>query len=292
MQEPLIVHGKPKDLGGFTVSRSLPTLQKRSVGPFVFLDHMGPLALENNRALDVRPHPHIGLATVTYLFSGRCLHRDSIGSEQIIEPGDLNWMTAGRGIVHSEHTPDSDRNSHKILHGVQIWVGLPQSEEECAPHFVHWPKESFPVIKSERLTTRVLLGNYQEHASPAKTLSPTLFLDINADRDGTETLSFKVPELGLFVVKGEAMINGEKLLVSDLMVITDPNLVTLQVTAGSRLIAIGGAPFPEPRYLWWNFVSSRKDRLRQAAEDWHNQRMGVVPGGEDTIPLPEIPLPK
>lgn len=294
MNQDIIIPSRARDLGGFSVYRSLPAPQKRQLGPFVFLDHMGPFKVDKTHAMDVRPHPHIGLATVTYLFEGRGFHRDSLGSRQEIKAGDLNWMTAGRGIVHSERTPDEDRvsNADLKMHGVQIWVALPVSEEECEPTFTHWSQDKLPSFEiSKNLSARVMLGKYQSHTSPVECFSPTLFMDLNAKANSIENMSFNEKEVGLFLVAGNATINNLEMQVDDLIVIANPSKVELKLSEGARLVVIGGEPHPEPRYMWWNFVSSRVDRIKQAAEDWKNQKMGKVVDETEFIPLPDIPFP-
>lgn len=292
--ENIIIHGRERDLGGFLVHRSLPSSKRRSLGPFVFLDHMGPLEVTEERHMNVRPHPHIGLATVTYLFDGRGYHRDSLGSKQMITPGDLNWMTAGRGIVHSERTPseDSAAHPHKWMHGVQIWVGLPVEQEECEPTFVHWPKEQLPSVKiNDSLNAKLMIGEHQGVKSPVKTLSRTLFMDIPCPVAGRDTWTFAEQEIGLFVVSGAAEINGQALKAEDLILVADAKKIDIQYEENSRLLVIGGDPFPEPRHIWWNFVSSRKELIHKAAAAWKDQTFGQVEGETDFIPLPNDKLP-
>jgi redox-sensitive bicupin YhaK (pirin superfamily) len=294
IEKDFIIESRSRDLGGFSVHRSLPSAVKRQLGPFVFLDHMGPLKIDSTHALDVRPHPHIGLATVTYLFEGRGLHRDSLGSKQIIEPGDLNWMTAGKGIVHSERSPQEDRDpaQKQVIHGVQIWVGLPKEFEECEPSFVSWPKNKMPEINlSQNLKAKLMLGKFQNYASPVKVLSPTLFMDFTCLNDTKEKISFDEKELGIFLISGQAKINNLELKPEDLIVIADPSNIEIDVKKNSRLIVIGGEPFPEPRFIWWNFVSTRRDRIKQAAELWKEQKMGQINGEAEFIPLPNTPFP-
>lgn len=292
--DDMIIHSRERDLGGFWVHRSLPSAQKRQVGPFVFLDHMGPFEVDDAHFLNVRPHPHIGLATVTYLFEGRGFHRDSLGSKQVIVPGDLNWMTAGRGIVHSERTPEEDRASHrgKTMHGVQIWIGLPVEHEEIEPSFAHWPKESFPKMSLPGgLKGKILLGKFESFASPVKTLSPTLFMDLQSIDDAEETLSFDIGEVGFYLVSGSLRVNDKDLGDRDLVIVADPKNVKLHAGPETRFIVIGGDAFPEPRHIWWNFVSSRKERIHQAAHAWRQKEMGSVEGDDEFIPLPNDPLP-
>lgn len=293
-KKEIIIHSRERDLGGFSVHRSLPTLQKRSVGPFVFLDHMGPMLLDETHALDVRPHPHIGLATVTYLFEGRAFHRDSLGSKQEITPGDLNLMIAGKGIVHSERSPTAERHQRppKSVHGVQIWVGLPKESEECECSFTHWPKENFPSIQpAKNLSAKILLGEYQDTKSPVPTLWKTLFMDFASQSNFECDLSFSEQEVAIGVISGELSVDSHQIRENDLIVVGDPRAVKIQASQDTRFILIGGDPFPEPRFVWWNFVSSSKERLRAAANDWRNQTMGKVEGENDFIPLPEDSLP-
>lgn len=289
MSTDFIISGHSKDLGGFSVFRALPTEKRRHVGPFVFLDHLGPLLVDTHQALDVRPHPHIGLSTVTYLFSGRGLHRDSLGSEQIISPGDLNLMTAGKGIVHSEHTPLEDRhlNPPSRLHGIQIWIALPHDQQECEPSFTHWPKNKLPQIQIHQdIKGTLLIGNHQGIKSPVGVFSPTLFMDLQAVKTTKTTIDFAIAEIGIFLIEGRCQINNQTLQSQDLFISTNPQNLHIQVEAGSRLIVIGGEPFPEKRYIWWNFVSTSKELIKQAAQNWQDQRMGQVAGETDFIPLP------
>ena len=290
----IVIAGNKKDLGGFSVSRLLPTIQKRSVGPFIFLDHMGPMLLSQKNKLDVRPHPHIGLSTVTYLFSGAGLHRDSIGSEQIIQPGDINWMTAGRGIVHSERTPQELLASptETYIHGMQFWVGLPTDLEETDPSFNHYPKKDLPEFTIQgNLQCKLLMGDFLNYSSPVKASSRIFFADFEALTDATESIRFAEKEMAIMCIEGQLTVN-DQIVNADSMIVLDTAGVTyLKFKKGTRFIAIGGEPFPEPRYIWWNFASSRKERIRAAAEDWKNQSMGKVPTETDFIPLPNDPLP-
>lgn len=294
MDKEILIRGRLKDLGGFSVMRILPHAKKRTVGPFVFLDHLGPMMIDSSHYLNVRPHPHIGLATVTYLFEGRIRHRDSLGSDQVIYPGDLNWMTAGKGIVHSEQTLDEDRNlqSGQAIHGIQIWVALPLEYEECKPDFTHYSKDNLPELElSQGLSGHLLIGSHLNIHSPVVTYSPTLLLDLKATKNAEDQLSFMTQELGIFLISGECTINGQALNVNDLIVVSDPATVRLNYTKQTRLIIIGGSPLPEPRFVWWNFVSSSKDRIRKAATDWQNHAIGHVFGELDEIPLPNLPFP-
>lgn len=292
--ENIIIHGRERDLGGFIVHRSLPSAQRRFCGPFVFLDHMGPLEVTEEHQMNVRPHPHIGLATVTYLFDGRGYHRDSLGSKQMITPGALNWMTAGRGIVHSERTPKEDQiaNPHKHMHGVQIWVGLPTEHEECDPSFAHWPSDSMPRVKfGNSIDAKLMIGEFNGTRSPVNCLSRTLFMDIPCAQAGEGKWSFNEQELGLFIVSGSATINGHELNGDDLILVADPKNIEIKYASNTRILAIGGEPFPEPRHIWWNFVSSKKELIHKAAAAWKEQTFGHVEGEIDFIPLPDDKLP-
>lgn len=293
MSADYIIQGKERDIGGFIVYRSLPTAKRRQIGPFVFLDHMGPVNIDEKHVMDVRPHPHIGLATVTYLFSGRGYHRDSIGSQQMIEAGALNLMTAGRGVVHSERTPEEDRHANvgMNMHGVQIWVGLPVSHEECEPDFVHYPKEDLPMIHiAGGLKSKLMIGEYEGEVSPVKTLSRMLFMDLLSEKNLKINFSFNEKEIGLFLVAGTAKVNGQEMVTEDLMVLGNPKYAEIEFSKGTRFVVIGGEPFPEERFIWWNFVSSKKERIRQAAQDWKDQKIGKVPGETEYIPIPDIPV--
>ena len=294
-----IIKGREKDLGGFSIHRSLPTAKKRQLGPFVFLDHMGPFHVDDQHAMDVRPHPHIGLATVTYLFEGNGLHRDSLGSEQIISEGDLNLMTAGRGIVHSERTPREYRtkDANMTMHGVQIWVGLPTQFEEVEPSFNHYPKATLPLVDlnqsedGKEVLAKLMIGEFGGKKSPVKTYSRMLFMDVNPKSNLKTKISFDEKEIGIFLAAGELAVNGQKIEVEDMIVVSDPQNIEIELYENSRLVIIGGEPFPEERFMWWNFVSSKKERIRKAAQDWKDQKMGKVPGETEFIPLPSDPLP-
>ncbi len=288
MTTPLhILTGHQKDLGGgFVVRRLLPAAAQRSVGPFIFFDHFGP-ALETPQAEhDVRPHPHIGLATVTYLFEGAMMHRDSLGSRQLIEPGAINWMTAGRGIVHSERRPESLRNSSYVNHGLQLWVALPREHEEAEPSFEHTPATAIPEGQVDDATVRVLVGQAFGLRSPVHTLMPTLYLDVQLPAGGRLKLPALAPEMAVYVVQGALTLDGQPLAALQ-MAVPDPAGTELITSEATRLVVIGGAPLDAPRHMWWNFVSSRKERIAQAADDWEARRLGQVPGETEFIPLPE-----
>lgn len=277
--------GHEKDLGGgFLVRRLLPAAQQRSVGPFIFFDHFGPAEETPEANHDVRPHPHIGLATVTYLFDGAMMHRDSLGVEQLIEPGAINWMTAGRGIVHSERKPGHLRDQRFVNHGLQLWTALPLAHEEDEPSFSHTAAANIPERAVGDALVRVLVGEAFGLRSPVPVLSPTLYLDVRLPAGGRIALPPLAPEQALYVVDGALEADGDG--VERRMAVLQPDGADLFAPAGARFVVIGGAPLDAPRHMWWNFVSSRKERIVQASADWEAQRMGQVPGEREFIPLP------
>jgi redox-sensitive bicupin YhaK (pirin superfamily) len=270
--------------GGFTVRRALPAAGLRSVGPFVFFDHFGPVDAGPDSQHDVRPHPHIGLATVTYLYEGAMMHRDSTGAVQRIEPGAVNWMTAGRGIVHSERTPDNLRARARRSHGLQIWLALPAGLEETEPAFAHTAAEAIPQLEVGGAQLRVLVGEAFGVVSPVQAASPTLFIDaLLAPGD-----AFPVPlatERALYGVDGGFLLDGEPVAPQTLVVLAEGDEPLVSAEAGVRIALVGGEPLG-PRFVWWNFVSSRKERIDQAADDWAAGRFAPVPGETEVIPLP------
>ena len=281
--------GHAKDLGGgFTVQRLLPAAQRQSVGPFLFFDHFGPVTVQPEAGHDVRPHPHIGLATVSYLFEGAIMHRDSLGYVQQIEPGAINWMTAGRGIVHSERRPESLANQAYVNHGIQLWAALPVAHEEVDPSFVHTPAAAIPEVQVDGATVRVLIGEAFGQVSPVSTYSRTLYLDVQLPAGATLEIPALVPEMAVYTVDAPVGLNGEEVSAHILAVAAAGEPVRLTAgQSGVRLMVIGGEPLEAPRHIWWNFVSSRKDRIVQAASDWEAQAMGQVPGEVEWISLPE-----
>lgn len=286
MTSPQRIQPHVKDLGGgFLVRRCLPSAQRQAVGPFLFFDHFGPITAQPSDNHDVRPHPHIGLATVTYLFEGAMLHRDSTGVVQRIEPGAINWMTAGRGIVHSERTPDDLRGVVRRSHGLQLWCALPAEHEEDEPSFVHTPASAIPAVERAGATVRVLIGEAFGVRSPVATLSPTLYLDIALSAGATLTLPAAAPERAVYAVDGELELDGEAVPAATMAVLAPGSEPTLCAAAGARLALIGGAPLGH-RHMVWNFVSSRRERVVQAQDDWDAQRFPKVPGETDFIPLP------
>ncbi len=287
MLDALIVP-RTRDLGdGFMVRRALPAPERKSVGPFVFFDQMGPVALAPGKGLDVRPHPHIGLATVTYLFEGEILHRDSLGTVQPIRPGDVNWMTAGRGIVHSERSPNELRPSGPRLSGIQLWVGLPSGDEEMAPGFVHVGVAELPVMQEERIRLRVILGDWEGSRSPVPTRSPMFYADAQLDAGARLTLPANYSDRAAYVVDGAIEHGGKTFAAGELLVFRALADADLTARAHARLLLLGGEPLDGPRFLWWNFVSSSRRRLAQAADDWREHRFAAIPGETEFIPLPD-----
>ncbi len=291
MHDPLILIDPPdKDLGeGFMVRRALPSVKRRAVGPFIFFDEMGPAVFAPGKGIDVRPHPHIGLSTVTYLFEGEILHRDSLGYVQAIRPGDVNWMTAGSGIVHSERTAPELRAAGHRLHGIQTWVALPADSEEVDPCFTHHPIGDLPVIEQAGLRMRLILGTAFGERAPVPVLSPIFYLDVEAGEGALIPLEAGHEEVGLYVVGGAVEIEGETVTPRRMAVLPDgrADRFEARAIAPSRLMLFGGAPLDAPRKLWWNFVSSRPERIEQAKADWKAQKMGQVAGETEFIPLPD-----
>ena len=282
----LAIVPRTHDLGdGFRVRRALPHAERRSVGPFVFFDHMGPVALAPGRGLDVRPHPHVGLATVTYLFEGEIVHRDSLGSVQAIRPGAVNWMTAGRGIVHSERTaPELRARGHRV-HGLQIWIGLPREHEEAEPSFAHHPE--LPVMEDNGVAMRLILGDLLGLASPVATLSPTFYADVSLAPARRFALPSGPDERAIYVVEGAIEVGGHGVPMGEMRVFDAGVEVVAAAREPARFVAFGGAPLDGPRYVWWNFVSSSRERIHAAAEDWRAGRFAKVPGETEFIPLPD-----
>jgi redox-sensitive bicupin YhaK (pirin superfamily) len=276
---------RARDLGdGFTVRRALPSARCRNVGPFVFFDQIGPVAIGPGRGLDVRPHPHIGLATVTYLFEGEILHRDSLGFVQPIRPGEVNWMTAGRGIVHSERTPEALRVAGSRLSGVQIWVALPRPHEEDAPSFAH--HADLPAVAGAGARARVILGRMLGVSSPVQTLSEMFYADVVLERGARVPLPADYAERAVYVIEGTLTLDGTSAAAGELLVLERDSDTAVATDAAARVLLFGGEPLDAPRFVWWNFVSSRKERIAAAAADWKAGRIGVVPGETECIPLP------
>jgi redox-sensitive bicupin YhaK (pirin superfamily) len=288
MSVQLRLTGHDKDLGGgFMVRRLLPSAQKLAIGPFLFFDHFGPVTVAPGENHDVRPHPHIGLATVTYLFQGAIIHRDSLGSVQRIEPGAINWMTAGRGIVHSERAPEDLKTKAYVSHGIQLWAALPVANEEVEPAFVHTPSADIPVLKSGSAEVRLLIGQAFGKVSPVKSFAPAIYLDVNIPPGGVFELPPLAAELALYSIDHDLTVDGVFVASHTLAVLQPGQPSSVSAPAGARLMVVGGEPLDGKRLMWWNFISSRKERIAQACEDWAAQRMGSVPGETEFIALPE-----
>lgn len=285
MAVAIIIDGKQKDLGdGFIVRRALPVVQKRTVGPFVFFDHMGPVDLKIDQGMDVRPHPHIGLSTLTYLFEGEIIHRDTLGFEQVIQPGAVNWMTAGKGIAHSERSA-AERSRPRRIHGIQTWLALPIEHEEVAPSFHHHPEKSIPEVMVQGARVRVIAGEVEDQPSPVQVYSPTTYLDVVLAKNSKFAFARPGHELAIYVVSGRVQIAGVMVEEGQLAVLDHAPLEILSQEL-ARVLVLGGEPLPEPRHIWWNFVSSRKERIEQAKKDWQARNFGTIRTETEFIPLP------
>jgi redox-sensitive bicupin YhaK (pirin superfamily) len=284
----LVIPGRARDVGGLPVRRTLPSMQRRHIGPFVFLDHMGPIDLPAGEGLDVAPHPHIGLATVTYLFAGEILHRDSLGSERVIRPGDVNWMTAGRGIVHSERTPAGARAQGGRVHGLQSWVALPLAHEEAEPAFHHHASSSIPEKQQAGARLRVIAGTAYGLESPVRVFAPTLYVHVLLDAGAEIVVDDGHAERATYVVGGEVEVGGAPRLAGELVVLRQDVGATVRAKTAANVMIIGGAPLDGQRHIWWNFVSSSRERIERAKSEWRERRFAVVPGDEvEFVPLPE-----
>ena len=282
-----VVEGRPRDLGGFSVRRVLPAGGLQTVGPFIFFDHMGPAVFAPGTGVDVRPHPHIGLATVTYLYAGEFMHRDSLGSAQLIRPGDVNWMVAGRGIAHSERTPPEARRAGGApIHGIQTWIALPRQHEEAEPAFEHHPSKTLPEIRSTGALLRLIAGTAFGEQAPASVFSPMFYLDATLDAGATVDLPTQYEERAVYVAEGEIEVEGSRYGPGQMVVFAAGAIATVLAALPSRAMLLGGAPLDGPRYIWWNFVSSSRERIEQAKRDWEQGGFAPVPGDDERIPLP------
>ncbi len=274
-----------KDLGEFSVGRLLPNAQRQRVGPFIFFDHIGPAEFPPGKGVNVRSHPHIGLATITYLFEGTMLHRDSLGYVQEIRPGEVNWMTAGKGIVHSEKVSADVLANGQRLHGLQTWVALPLEHEETEPRFEHYSRDDIPVVSRDGAEIRVVIGTACDSTSPVQTMSETLYIEIMLEAGA----SFDLPsaeELAVFVISGEVSIEGTQVNPGVLAVLSPDTAASISAATPAHIMVCGGAALEGERIVWWNFVSSSRERIEQAKQDWREGRFHDVPGEEDFIPLP------
>jgi redox-sensitive bicupin YhaK (pirin superfamily) len=284
----LVIVPRTRDLGdGFAVRRALPHGKRQMVGPFIFFDHFGPVQFVSGQGMDVRPHPHIGLATVTYLFDGSIMHRDSEGNVQEIQPGAMNLMTAGRGIAHSERTPDVQRANGQKMLGLQSWIALPKDREEIAPTFQHYGAESLPSVQDTGFTARVIAGSSFGVASKVDMVSPWFYAEVSLDEGKSVPLDADHEERAIYVVDGEIEIAGERHEGPRMLIFRPGDAITVRATRPTRMMFLGGTALEGPRYVWWNFVSSSKERIEQAKEDWKSGRFEAVPDETEFIPLPE-----
>ena len=285
--ETLIVP-RSHDVGGFEVRRALPNVKRRLVGPFIFFDRMGPAILRAGQALDVRPHPHIGLSTVTYLFDGRIRHRDSLGTEMVIAPCDVNLMTAGRGIVHSERTPEELRGAPMSVSGLQTWLALPDGKEEVPPLFENTLSSTLPEFEDGGVKGRVVIGAFEGLRSPVNPASETLYVDLRISAGAEARIPAEAEERAIFVLSGSISISGDRFGENRLLVFRPGDEIVVESAHGAHVMLFGGASLGSQRYIWWNFVSSSKERIEQAKQEWKAGRFDIVPGDDkEFIPLPE-----
>lgn len=289
MQPFIALAPHERDLGGFSVRRLLPSAARRAVGPFVFFDHMGPAEFAPGVGIDVRPHPHIGLATVTYLFEGAIEHRDSVGSVQRITAGDVNWMTAGRGIVHSERSPQDLRRSGGRMQGIQTWLALPRALEDCEPAFVHHPAATLPVIELPGVTMRLIAGSAFGQTSPVAVASSMFYIAVDMEAGASFVLPDAYAERAVYPLSGDISINEGALAAGSMAVLNPSEPVTIQAQSPTRLMLLGGAALDGERFLWWNFVASDRAAIEEASERWRRGGFGTVPGESEFIPLPDRP---
>lgn len=277
-----------KDIGSFEVRRALPSSKRKLVGPFIFFDRMGPAVFKPGQAMDVRPHPHIGLSTVTYLFDGTIRHRDSLGTEMVIESGDINLMTAGRGIVHSERSPEELRSTERKISGLQTWLALPDGKEEIAPNFENTASAHMGIVDGERAQARVLIGDFHGNSSPVTQFSDTLYVDITLPANGEIDIPRDAEERAIYITNGEIEIAGDRFGADQLLVFKPGEQIVVRSVRGAGMMLFGGASIGSKRYIWWNFVSSSRERIEQAKEEWRTGRFDIVPGdSQEFIPLPE-----
>lgn len=284
----LVIVPRARDIGSFEVRRALPSAEKQMVGPFIFFDQFGPVLMKAGQGMDVRPHPHIGLSTVTWVYDGVIQHKDSLGFDQPIKPGELNWMTAGKGIVHSERTPPMERTAGQKVFGIQSWVALPKTHEEIAPNFEHVADAALPLLTDKGRSVRIIAGSMYGERSPVKTASDLFYADVVLEPGTRLPLPAEHEERGIYISEGSLTIAGDKHEAGRLLVFKPGDEITLSTETGARFMMLGGEPMDGPRYIWWNFVSSSKDKIEAAKDDWKRARFSIVPGDEkEFIPLPE-----
>lgn len=283
----LTIPPREANIGGLNVRRLLPFVKRRMLGPFIFLDHMGPAQFGVGEGLDVRPHPHIGLATVTYLFEGSIVHKDTLGSDLAITPGAVNWMTAGSGISHSERTGIDERGHLHAVHGLQSWVALPREIEEQKPEFFHHSAADIPQLELRGVTLRVIAGQAYGMISPAPIHSPLFYVDAHMKAGAILDVPNEYSERGAYIINGRVRINHDAVEPCTLPVFLPEGMIRIEAETDAHLVLLGGEPLPEKRFIWWNFVSTSKDRIEQAKADWEAGRFGQIPGDEtDFVPLP------
>jgi redox-sensitive bicupin YhaK (pirin superfamily) len=291
-QIEFVIEPRTADIG-IPVKRILPWVKKRMVGPFVFLDEMGPKLMKApDEHMDVRPHPHIGLSTLTYLFEGAILHRDSLGVEQVIVPGEVNWMTAGRGISHSEREPVEVRSHDRKIHGLQFWVALPKELEDMEPSFHHYDKKDIPEFKTDSLDIKLVAGNAFGKTSGLHTHSPMIFMVMRAFSNGDFSYDQKDHEHALYITQGSLQIDGQSYTEGQMIVFKQGSEIEIKHSSDAIFVLIGGEVFPEPRFIWWNLVSTSREKIEAAKEAWRNRTFPQVPGDDEFIPLPESPATK
>ena len=284
----LVIVPRARDIGSFEVRRALPSAERQMVGPFIFFDQFGPVLMKAGQGMDVRPHPHIGLSTVTWVYDGVIQHKDSLGFDQPIKPGELNWMTAGKGIVHSERTPPMERTAGQKVFGIQSWVALPKTHEEIAPNFEHVADAALPLLTDNGRSVRIIAGSMYGERSPVKTASDLFYADVVLEAGARLPLPAEHEERGIYISEGSLTIAGERHEAGRLLVFKPGDEITLSTETGARFMMLGGEPMDGPRYIWWNFVSSSKDKIEAAKDDWKRARFSIVPGDEkEFIPLPE-----
>lgn len=284
----LIIEERPSDIGNFMVGRLLPFREKRMVGPFSFIDHMGPTVMSDHKNLDIPPHPHIGLSTLTYLFEGNVMHKDGLGTEVEIKAGQVNWMTAGKGIVHSERTPEYLRHSTKSLHGLQIWVALPKDLEQMEPEFFHAEADEIPIWENNGVQYKLIAGEVLGHKSPIPVYSPLYLLELKSTARTTVKIGDELfGESGIYILEGAIENDGNNFEPKQLLVAKESSLCEFTMQENTTIYIFGGEPFPEERFIYWNFVASSKELIEQAKTKWLNQEYPPVPGETDFVPLPE-----
>ncbi len=276
-----------RDIGDFEVNRVLPSIKRKMVGPFIFVDHMGPVKFNDSQGIDVRPHPHIGLATITFLFEGQFLHEDSLASKQEINPGDVNWMVAGKGIVHSERTPQHMRKNDNGLHGIQTWVCLPKEHEQTQPMFQHFKKDAIPNFTLNGVVFDLIAGEAFGHQSPVKTFSPMFYLNCKMDQGSDIELTSDMGQRAIYVVDGVIDVDNQSFEKETMVVFKDDEDISLSSAEGAHLMLFGGQKLTEDRIIWWNFVATSQELIEEAKIKWKNQEFGKIEGDDEFIPLPE-----